>query len=128
MSVEESLGRGGVDGGHGGDHWDRGDHGVSLVGDGDRGRGVVDDRAQGGVSVSLDGAVGEVSSDAFGVHHSAVQAGSAHQRGGGRGVHGRLHVGRGCRVSGDQSGFGGGQGDGGEQQSYHDDLQHERRD
>lgn len=69
MSVIEGVGRcGGVDGGQWGgrgDHWQRSDHRLGFVGDGHRCGCVVHDGAEGGVRVSLDGAVREVSADAL---------------------------------------------------------------
>lgn len=125
MSVEESLSRGGgVDGRKrcGVDYRQGCDDWRCSVRDGHWCRDVVNDRAERGVSVPLNGAVREVASHALGVHHGAVKARGADQRRGrGRGVQGG---GRddGRRVVGDYAGFGGRQGDGSQQQRYHNDL------
>lgn len=124
MSVDVCLGRG-VDGGQRGggvDHGQRGDDRLRPVGDGNRGGSVVDDRAKGGVRVSLDGAVGEVTAHALGLHHGAVQARCSDQSRGRSGVHGGGRYQGRCGVVSQYSGFGCGQGDGGQQQRYHNNL------
>jgi len=111
--------RGGRDVGHG----HRGEDGRRTVLDHRTDDVVVDDRH--GVRVPLGRAVREVATDPLGVHHRVVLARQAHrprhQVLGDRGHVEQRFLRLGVRGN-ERTGLGGGQGDGGQQQRYHDDL------